>query len=293
MKKILVLATLACLAYAEASAAESNVQGPRAGYIATNTGVRMILGIVGASRLGEPTAKDLRHTVVLPGSDIAVGLSPSGELTRVNLTDGATTSLGIDNVTELASSPSGEVVVALAGDTAQLISKSGSRLTSLTLPATPIRIAVADEGATIAFVTAAGSLYVVNEIGSREVFHSGDLPALAFLPNSTDLVTADELGGLYRINADLQLTKLATVSGTRALAAQPSRLLAVTEHSISAVNFGTGETTVVECSCTATSAQPLGGSNFLLTNPDDGPLWVVGAATDQLRAAFIPEAVNE
>ena len=289
MKRILVLATLACLAYAE----ESNVQGPRAGYIATNTGVRMILGIVGASRLGGPTAKDLRHTVVLPGSDVAVGLSPSGELTRVNLTDGATTSLGIDNVTEVASSPSGEVVVALAGDTAQLISKSGSRLTLLTLPATPIRIAVADQGSTIAFVTATGSLYVVNETGSREVFHSADLPALAFLPNSTDLVMADELGGLYRINTDLQLTKLATVSGTRALAAQPSRLLAVTENSISAVNFGTGETTVVECSCTATSAQPLGGSNFLLTDPNDGPIWVVGAATDQLRAAFIPEAVNE
>jgi hypothetical protein len=288
VRKILVFAALACSAYAD-----SDVQGPRAGYIASKTGVRMILGIIGASRLGEPSAKDLQHTLVLPGSAVAIGLSPSGELTRVNLTDGATTSLGIDNVTELVSSPSGQVVVALAGDTAHLISKAGSRLSSFTLPAASNRIAVADQGSTIAVVTASGSLYVVNEIGSREVFHSTDLPALAFLPNSTDLVIADESGGLYRINADLQFTKLATVGGTRALAAQQSRLLAITEHAISAVNFGTGETTTVECSCTATSAQPLGGSNFLLTNPNDGPIWVVDAGTDQLRVAFIPEAVNE
>ena len=47
---------------------------------------------------------------------------------------------------------------------------------------------------------------------------------------------ADESGGLYRINTDLQLTKVATVSGTRALGGQRQRLLAVTEHAISAVD---------------------------------------------------------
>jgi hypothetical protein len=288
MKNILVFAVFACSVFAE-----SSVQGPVAGYIASNTGVRAVLGIVGASRLGDPMAKDLQHTVVLPGAGVAVGLSASGELIRVDLTSGESSSLSIDGVTELVSSPSGEVVVALAGDKAHLIGKTGSRLTSLTIPAAPIRIAVADQGTSIAVVTAGGSLSVINEIGSREVFHSAELPALAFLPNSSDLVLSDESGGLYRINADLQLTKLADVPGTRALAAQPSRLLAVAEHSISAVNFGTGEVTSVECACTATSAQPLGGTNFLLTRPDDGPRWVLDAAVDQLRVAFIPEAVNE
>jgi hypothetical protein len=243
--------------------------------------------------LGDPIAKDLQRVVVLPGSDAAVGLSSSAELMRANLTDGTTASLGLSDVTELAASPSGEIVVAIAAGHAHLFSKTGARLTSFSLPSGALRVAAADQASTIAVVTDAGSLYILSELGIREVFHSTDLPALAFLPNSTDLVVADESGSLFRINADLQLTKLATVAGTRALAAQSSRLLAVTEHGVSGVNFGTGETILTECSCTATSAKPMGGASFLLTNPDDGPIWVVDASLDQLRVAFIPEVVNE
>jgi hypothetical protein len=288
VRNCLLLAALALSVYAD-----SNVQGPRAGYVASSAGVRTVLGIMGASRLGDPIVKDLQRVVVLPGSDVAVGLSTSAELVRANLTDGTTASLGIAGVTELAASPSGEIIVAVAAGHAHLLSKTGARLTSFSLPPGALRVAVADQASTVAVITNAGSLYVLNELGAREVFHSTDLPALAFLPNSTDLVVADESGGLFRINADLQLTKLATVAGTRALAAQTSRLLAVTEHGVSAVNFGTGETTLTECSCTATSAKPMGGAGFLLTNPDDGPIWVVDASLDQLRVAFIPEVVNE
>jgi hypothetical protein len=288
MRKALLIAVLACVLRAD-----SDVQGPRAGYIASSTGVRMIIGLVGAARLSEPAAQDLKDAVVLQGSGMAFGISASSELMRVNLLDGASSPAGIKDVTGISSSPSGEVALALAGGSAHLIDKTGARLTSYTLPAVPVRVAVADRGSTIALVTDGGALFVVNETGAREVYRSANLPALAFLPNSTDLVIADEAGGLYRINADLQRTKLATVPGTIALAAQPSRLLAVTEHAISSVTFGTGESTSIDCSCTASFARPLGGSNFLLTSPDNGPIWVLDASSDQLRVAFIPEAVNE
>jgi hypothetical protein len=288
MRTILLLTTLACALYAD-----SSIEGPSAGYVASSTGVRMILGLVGASRLGAPAAQDLKGAVVLPGSGVALGISSSAELMRVNLASGETASLDIKDVTEIVSSPSGEVAAALTADTAYLIGKAAAKLASYPLPAAPVRVAVADQGSTIAIVTAAGALVIINETGAREVFHSADLPALAFVPNSTDLAIADEAGGLYRINADLQLTKLTTIEGTRALAAQTSRLLAITEHGVSAVKFGTGEISSAECSCTASAAKPLGRSAFLLTNPDDGPLWVVDASSDQLRVAFIPEVVNE
>jgi hypothetical protein len=288
MRNAFLLLTLTCSVYAD-----SSVQGPKAGYIASNSGVRPILGIIGSSRLGDPVAKDLQHVTVLPGTDIALGISSTAELTRVNLSDNATAPLDIKEVSDVVASPSGESLVAIAGGVAQVIDKTGSKLASFPLPAAPARIAVADQGSSLAMITEGGSLYLIDANGAREVFHSAALPALAFLPNSSDLVIADESGVLFRINADLKLTKLATVAGTKALAAQASRLLAVTENAVSAVNLQTGEVTSTDCPCAATAAHPLGGSNFLLTNPDDGPIWVLDASVESLRVAFIPEPVDE
>ena len=288
MRNSFLLLTLACAVYGD-----TNVQGPKAGYISSSSGVRPVLGIIGSSRLGDPVAKDFQHVVPMAGKDIGFGISSTGELTRINLAENTNSPLDIKGVTGVVSSPSGEVVAALAGDAAHIVDKAGSRLASFNLPAAPARVAVADPGSTLALVTDSGSLYVIDANGSREVFHAKALPALAFLPNSTDLLIADESGVLYRINADLKLTELATVGGTKALAAQASRLLAVTENAISTVNLETGEVTSTDCPCSATIAQPLGGANFLLTNPDDGPIWVLDASVDALRIAFIPEPVSE
>ena len=62
------------------------------------------MGIVGASRLGDPISRDLKDAAVLPGSDAAVGLTTTGEVYG-GLRDGSTTNLGVEGVTNIAASP--------------------------------------------------------------------------------------------------------------------------------------------------------------------------------------------
>ena len=138
MRNSFLLLTLACAIYGD-----TNVEGPKAGYISSSSGVRPVLGIIGSSRLGDPVAKDFQHVVPMAGKDIGFGISSAGELTRINLAENTNSPLDIKQVTGVVSSPSGEVVAALAGDAAYIVDKSGSRLASFNLPAAPARVAVA------------------------------------------------------------------------------------------------------------------------------------------------------
>ena len=278
--------------------ADTTIDGPRPGYVMTKAGVRSVMGIVGAARLSDPVATGLASVVVLPGSDIAVGVDADGGLARVDLKDGSKRGLGLVGVNSLTTSPSGESVLAIAGETAYLLSKSGDRLAERTLPGVPLLSAVADRGsaAAVTITDADGeALYLINDQGSRRVLRAARFTAIVFLPNSSDLVVSDGDGAIYRISIDLQLTALMTQPGARALAGTPdgTRLLVVTEHAVVSFRFATQETASVECSCTGASARPLSGSSFVITNDEAGPLWVVDASSEQLRLAFIPEAANE
>lgn len=291
--RILLAATFACALFADPS-----IETPRLGYVSSPAGVRKVVGIVGASQLSVPLATELSRAQVLPGTDFAVGTNGDGELARIDLRDGSTLGMGISNADAIATSPSGEMVLALAGETAQLISRDGSTVARFPMAAKPSLIAIADRDKTAAITIAepdGEALYVLNEQGTRRVFHAAKIAGIAFVPKSADLIVADGSGAIYRLNADLQLTQVTTIEGIRGLAVSTDgfRLLAVGGTTVYAVQFGTGDITSVECPCTGAFVSPLGTSTFLLTNGDDGPLWVLDTSSERLRVAFIPEAVNE
>lgn len=278
--------------------ADTTIDGPRPGYVITKAGVRSVMGIVGAARLSDPVAIGLTSLVVLPGSDIAVGVDADGGLARVDLKDGSKRGLGLVGVNSLAASPSGESVLAIAGATAYLLSKSGDRVAERILPGVPLLSAVADRGSAAAVtITEADSeaLYLINDRGARRVLHAARFTAIVFLPGSLDLVVSDGDGAIYRISIDLQLTALMTQPGARALAGTPdgTRLLVVTEHAVVSFRFATQETASVDCPCTGASARPIGSSTFVITNDEAVLLWVVDVSSEQLRLVFIPEAANE
>ena len=298
MKKNLFAAGLYIAGSACHLLADTSVEGPRLGYVATKAGMRSVIGIVGASRLSDPIASDLISFVALPGSDVAVGVKPTGELTRLNLRDGSVSNLGVPGVTVVVASPSGEVVLAIAGDRSYSFSKQGVRIAEHSLPGAPLLIAVSDGGSTAAMtVTEADgeAVYLINDQGARRVLHAARFPAIAFLPKSGDFVVADDAGAIHRIGSDLQLTRLTTIHGVKALAGTPdgTRLLLVTGKTVVSLRFATQETTSVDCLCSGAIAMPLGGSTFLISNSADEPMWVVDASSEELRLAFIPEAANE
>jgi hypothetical protein len=293
VRKLVLFAAMACSLYAD-----SEVKGPSLGYVSSGAAVRNVLGIVGASQLSRPVLSDLQQAVVLPGTSVSVAVSPAGALIRVDLSDRSATELGVANVATITASPGGEMVLAVAGDRAHVFAKDGSRVGEFTLPGSPVLIAVADRGPAVAVTVAepeGEALYLINEQGSRRLLQGPRLPALAFSPNSTDIVVSEDTGVISRFDGALQLRQVAVAPGAQALAVTPdhSRVLIVGGHSIRAVRLATGEETSVTCSCAAVMARPLGGPNFLLTRIEDGPIWIVDSSADELRVAFIPEAVNE
>lgn len=293
MRTALLAAGMACLLHAD-----SVVQGPTLGHMVSAAGVRTVLGLPGSSQLTAPVAGRLHKTIALPGRDLAFGVDENGRLVRVNLKNGEEETLDIANVSGLTASPEGDAFLALSEGGAQAFSAGGVRLADYVLPGAPRLIAVADSGKSVAVVVqdADGeALFLLNELGQRRVLAAPKIPALAYLPKSSAVMIADAAGAIYKLDGDLQLTRIAAVPGVKAIAATSdgSRLVAVAGRSVHSVRFDSGAVSSVECSCEGTEARPLGKSNFLLTGPDDGPIWMVNAAGEPLTLAFIPEAVNE
>ena len=289
MKKTLLMVGLAGALYAD-----SKIEGPKLGYVSTSGGIRTVLGIVGASRLGAPIPQT--NAVVLPGQDVAFRTDADGGVHRIDLLDGSSAAVDIANVTRIVASPTGETVAAVTDGRIVVVAKGGGHLADLELPGSSRLVAVADTGSTAAVTVADGegeALYISNRESTRRVFTASKIVAIAFIPKTSDVVFADGAGALYRMNADLQLARLGEVTGLSALAVTSDRLIGISGRLIRSIPLAGGEMASVECSCTASMAQPLGESRFLLTPGDDGPMWVLDASGAELRVAFIPEVVNE
>ena len=289
MKKTLLIVSLAGALYAD-----SKIEGPKLGYVSTSGGIRTVLGIIGASRLSAPIPQT--NAVVLPGQDVAFRTDADGGLLRIDLLDGSSAAVDVANVARVIASPTGETVASVTKSRIIVVAKGGSRLAELDLPGSSRLVAIADTGSTAAVTVADGegeALYVSNRESSRRVFTASKIVAIAFIPKTSDVVFADGAGVVYRMNADLQLAQLGEVTGLSALAVTSDRVIAVSGRLIRSIPLAGGETASVECPCTASMAQPLGESRFLLTPGDDGPMWVLDALGAALRVAFIPEVVNE
>ena len=207
--------------------ADSKVEGPKLGYVSTSGGIRTVLGIVGASRLGAP----IPHTnaVVLPGRDVAFRTDADGGVHRIDLLDGSSAAVDVANVTRIVASPTGETVAALT-DVRIVVVANGGHLADLELPGSSRLVAVADTGSTAAVTVADGegeALYISNRESTRRVFTAFKIVAIAFIPKTSDVVFADGAGALYRMNADLQLAQLGEVTGLSALAVTSDRLIGI------------------------------------------------------------------
>lgn len=290
MKRFWIIAVAAGILHSEPL-----VNGPKLGYISTASGIRGVFGIVGASRLGDTLSAVAANAVILPGQEIAFGVV-AGELTRLSLIDGASSPLSIKNLDRLAASPSGESVMALSGREAVVFSKTGERIAGHSLERSPLLTAVDDAGKTVAFTTReaeSDALQVLIEGTGRRVFSAPRIAGVAFIPGSSDLVFADGEGVVYILKGGLSLSRIGVVVGVTALAATPDQAIVLAGRHVYSIPLNGSEGTSIECFRDASSITPLGDRKFLLTKENGGLIWVVDASTDELRAAFVPEAVNE
>jgi hypothetical protein len=218
VRKILCVTSLA----SALMAADSVVEGPKLGYINSTAGVRRILGSVGASRLSGPVTGELKGATVLPGKDAVVVTHPEGGLVKINLNDGSVSSMGVDNVSAVVASPSGANVAALKDGRVHVISSEGEVRAEYAVQGKLRQLAVADGAPNVAVTVAEDSgetLYVLSEGGSSRALHAESVVGVAFAPESSAAFIATNDGSIHSLKGDLQLTQVASVPGTLAIAA--------------------------------------------------------------------------
>jgi len=196
----------------EAGNGTQGMQTPVMGFVSTGAQLRPLLGIPGASALGEPFAlpAGVMSVHFEPNQDYAL-LSPAaggfiGIMTFQGKGEGAVTSIcgAIPQPDIVAFSPGGAV--------AALYSKKEERLQVITglpnspelarvipasdLPDEPRFLAVGDDGVTLLEGTVQNAVYLLPQVGSPRFLQSvGDLQGMAFVPRTSDVAVLDREAG--------------------------------------------------------------------------------------------------
>lgn len=207
----------------DADNAAQGMQTPVLGFVnsAEQGELRLLLGIPGASALGEPLAipAGLRDLFFAPNQSYAL-LAPKadsflGLMTFQGAEEGAVVSIcgAIPQPDIVAFSP--------GGSTAALYSRAKGRLQVITgLPDSPqlVRVvlgsdlpdevrylAVADDGVTLAEGTVHNAVYVLPQLGlPRLLYTAGELQGMAFAPRTGDLVAFDRAAGTAFLLQDVE-----------------------------------------------------------------------------------------
>ncbi len=295
------------------------VSGPVMGFVADRlSGVRPILGVPGAATLGSPVLSNsgFRSIVFFPSRDYALAVLSRGS--QVVLLRNLRSTL---EAVELQVQPgAGRLAISPSGDAAVLYYPEAQSVAVLTgLPQSPAvswsveaanlagslaALAVSDDGGAVLIGTAGepSSVWALARDGSsRFLSYVAAVPSLAFLAGSHDVLIAD--GALSTVmlvrdaNGQARITQIGGqaegVSSPVAVAATPDnrRVFVANAEPAGIVSLSlAGEGPLaVPCSCRITGLEPLaGGAAFRLSDPGEGPIWLLDAASSPPRIVFVP-----
>jgi len=198
---------------ADAGNTSQGMQTPVLGFVSTGAQLRPLLGIPGASAVGEPFAlpAGVMGVHFEPHQNYAL-LSPTtgggfiGLMTFQEEGEGAVISIcgAISQPDIVAFSPSGAVAVLYSNKEERLQVISGlpnSPELARTIPANdlpdePRFLAIADDGVTLLEGTVQNAVYLLPQVGSPRFIHSlGDLQGMAFVPRTSDVAVFDREAG--------------------------------------------------------------------------------------------------
>ena len=296
------------------------VGGPVMGFVTDRlSGVRPILGVPGAASLGLPVLPNsgFRSIAFSPSRDYALALVARGRQTVLlrNLKSSVA-------AIELQAPPgAGRMAISLSGDAAVLHYPETQSVAVLTgLPQSPAvswslevpalaggltALAVSDDGGAVLIATAGepSSVWLLAPNGSsRFLSYVAGAPSLAFLAGSHDVLIAD--GALSTVmlvrdaNGQGRITQIGGraegVSRPIAVAAAADGRRAFVANAepagIVSLSLEGGQPLVVPCDCTLTALEPLAdGTTFRLSDPGDGPIWLLDGASSPPSIVFVPD----
>jgi hypothetical protein len=315
------------------NAQSPSLYGPTLGFVqdAAGTLIRPILGVPGASALGDPLALyiSIRNAVISPKQDYAIAVRNEDSRTvvidletvppEINSVDAIHTGADVVTVSQMGSAAAfydreTRVIQVIGGlpHAPQLVGEYASQISG-----TLAGMALSDDG-TIAlarFVDPdSGGLWTLNSSGATWRVSSDSASAVAFFPNSHDAVVADNVlqSSFLLMDAGGTGTQVPLISGrfSSVSISEDSRrvfLAGGDSDAIAIVDLNTRQMTSVSCGCRPTGLSPLKGTSvFRLTDfsPRRGlsmmrstkvsadPVTVLDASSSEPRVFVIPPGAS-
>src|SRR5579875_417274 len=312
--KLLALASLAAVLEAQS---QGSVNGPVAGYVfdRASQGLRPILGLPGASRLGDPLTfgYEVASAFVAPRLDSVLAVAPDGAPHFFGLQNGTLSEIAVNGIGGVASSslvafsPSGKSLAFYTGNSAQILtSLPGSPAVSanidLTALGTPTALAISDDGAAL-LVSVNNSIHLFGsgaDLG--KLMDTGASPAFAFAAGGHDAAVSDTGAGLVLYH-DLTGSGAPQNIAAPDSSGQPSSALAFSAdgsaiyvahasmRAITRFDLTSGSSSSLPCSCSPATLTRM-GSVFRLTGLSSDPLWLLDQPESTARVVFVPALVQ-
>ena len=291
---------------------QSQIAGPVSGYVfdPSARGLRPILGIPGASLLGNPLdfGLEVSSVAVAPRQDAALVTGADGSFHVFRMQSGTPSEITLNGVMgtpeQVVFSPVGSAAALYAAGSIQVVSglpDSPALVNRLDVRALglPNAMALSDDGA-VALV-AAGSL--VELFGGAadlgKIADTSGSALVAFAPSSHDAAVADRAG------AGLVLFRnLAGASGSQSVAPADDTIQAATAlafssdgkqllvanpagQAVTTFDLVAGGRDSIACTCTPSTLVRM-GDLFRLNDVGQGPLWLLDARPETAGVKFVP-----
>ncbi len=301
------------------------LNGPSLGFTSENggTAIRPIIGIPGASLFADrlPLETEFRGAVIAPMQNYAIALRiADGKAVVMDLRSNVPVLRTVEGVRGggdlIAASPTGSVAAIYdhATKTVQVIDHVPEAPAVIRLfdasriPGRARSITVNDDGTVLLARFAddeSGSLWVMDSSGASSQIPADRASAVAFFPNSSNAVIADDasLSAFVLLDAARAATRVPLISAidgistfSSAIVSDDSRRVFFTDASsgnVILVDMETRRSTLLSCDCRATGLSRLKGNFiFRLNEPSGDPTMVLDASTSEPRIVIIPPSAS-
>jgi hypothetical protein len=307
--KLCAFASFAALLEAQ----QGTINGPVAGYVfdQASQGLRPILGLPGASLLGNPVSFGYNVTAafVAPRLDAALAVAADGSSHLFTIQDGTLNEVAVDGLAaatspyRVAFSPLGKSLAFSTGTAALIVTglpgapAVGGSVDLSTLGA-PDALAVSDDGAAL-LVSVNNSIHLFGSYADMgKLMDTAGGPAIAFAGGSHDAAISDSGAGLVVYHdllgsGDSQVVAAPDQSGTPSSAVAFSAdgkeiyIANSSAQTVTRVDLVAGASNRLPCACSPTALARM-GNVFRLTDLTTDPLWLVDQPESTARVVFVP-----
>lgn len=300
---------------------QGKVQGPVAGYVFDSGAhaVRPILGIPGASILGDPVDLGFSaiRAAVSPAQEAVLAIAADGSLHAFQLSAGAASEVAVNGFSvapeRIVFSPSGSAAAVYGGGRIQVMTGIGSSPHAgstfdisalLVLPGNRGHqtlsgsFAVSDDGAYV--LVAGGSGVQVFGGGSPRQVASGSGMAVAFARGNHDAIVAGtgvtlihDVGGAANAQSIAEEGAIPATVGA-AFSSDNSKLYlaSAAARGVTGFDLAAGTSQTISCDCAPAGIQAM-GNFFRLNEVSADPLWLLDTTVTGPRIVFVPAKASE